>query len=87
MYLSVNGESVPCRRVGKRGSMSDFNAFDIGQHYIDLRTGGVPDKEIGRHLRRFIHCNAIPQENGDDGIDMCTNNIEINVEQEGNDYE
>ena len=34
--------------------INDFDAFDIGQHYLKLQEVGTKDEEIGGALRRFV---------------------------------
>ena len=36
----------------------EFNAFDIGKHYLMLQAIGVKDEDIGKPLRRFVEAFA-----------------------------
>ena len=45
------------KRITKM-EIDEFNAFDIGQHYLKLQGTGMEDKDIGEALRRFVKLNA-----------------------------
>ncbi len=44
--------------------MSMLSVYDIGQHYIDLRNSGITEKEVGRHLSRFVESYTLKNKDG-----------------------